>query len=85
MEEKHGPFIGITSEGVLQPCEIFPVQTANAYGYMWEWSAIDDDAGSKHAFDLFFECLEDARKHGYEPHFLDRENAGALAVVPVAA
>ena len=77
------PFIGITIEAVLRPCEIYPVQTQYGHGYVWEWSSVEDDDRSKQPFDLFFECLEDARHHGYEPHFLDRQQD--IAVVPVNA
>lgn len=80
-----GAFIGITIEGLLRPCEIYPVGTGSGYGYIWEWSAVERGMGSKHAFDFFFDCLDDARKHGYEPHFLDRDQEAKLAVVPVHA
>ena len=79
------PFIGITVEALLHPCEIYPVQTAVGYGYVWEWSDLDHEAHSKHSFDLFFDCLDDARRHGFEPHFLDRGHTAELAVVPVGA
>ena len=80
-----GRFIGITIEGLLRPCEIYPVPTGSGYGYVWEWSDVGRESGSKHPFDLFYECLDDARRHGYEPHFLDRNHVGGLAVVPVTA
>ena len=85
MEQPHSeaPFIGITVEAVLQPCEIYPVTTHVGYGYVWEWSAVGDEAKSRRPFDMFFDCLEDARQNGYEPHFLDR--AQDLTVVPVSA
>ena len=75
------PFIGITVEALLRPCEIYPVASQAGHGYLWEWSAVADDARSRQAFDMFFDCLEDARHHGYEPHFLDRTQD--LTVVPV--
>jgi hypothetical protein len=78
------PFIGITIEALLHPCEIYPVDVPCGHGYMWEWSAVADDIRSEHAFDLFFDCLEDARRHGYEPHFLDRQQPD-MTVVPVTA
>jgi hypothetical protein len=75
------PFIGITVEAVLRPCEIYPVHTQCGHGYVWEWSAVAEDARSSRPFDMFFDCLDDARRHGFEPHFLDREQ---VAVVPVS-
>ena len=78
------PFIGITVEAVLHPCEIYPVRTQYGHGYVWEWSTVDSDEHSNQTFDLFFECLQDARRHGYEPHFLDRQQPD-ITVVPVNA
>jgi hypothetical protein len=74
------PFIGITVEALLRPCEIYPLRTQCGHGYVWEWSAVAEDARSTRSFDMFFDCLEDARQHGFEPHFLDRKE---VAVVPV--
>lgn len=76
-------FIGITIEALLRPSEIYPVGVACAHGYVWEWSAVEDDVRSEHTFDMFFDCLEDARQHGYEPHFLDRQQN--ISVVPFTA
>lgn len=79
--QSEGAFIGITVEALLRPCEIYPIATQLGHGYVWEWSAVADETKSGHLFDMFFDCLEDARHHGYEPHFLER--AQAIAVVPV--
>jgi hypothetical protein len=78
------PFIGITIEALLRPCEIYPVRVPFGHGYVWEWAAADRNAKSDRTFDLFYDCLDDARLHGYEPHFMD-EHATDIAVVPVAA
>ena len=75
------PFIGITVEALLRPCEIYPVRTQCGHGYVWEWSAVAEDARSSRPFDMFFDCLDDARRNGFEPHFLDREQ---VSVVPVS-
>ena len=78
-------FIGITVEALLRPCEIYPIRTATGNGYVWEWAAIERDLKSKRTFDLFFDCLDDARTHGYEPHFIDAQRGGDFAVVPMTA
>ena len=78
-------FIGITIEGLLRPCEIYPVQVAFGHGYVWEWAAVDRATRSQRTFDMFFDCLEDARRNGYEPHFLGGEHTPDIAVVPVSA
>jgi hypothetical protein len=80
--QSEAPFIGITIEALLRPCEIYPVRVQCGHGYVWEWCAVADEAKSAQCFDMFFDCLEDARKHGYEPHFLDRQQD--IAVVPVS-
>ncbi|MGZ8263669.1 MAG: hypothetical protein ACXW2I_05695 [Burkholderiales bacterium] len=82
-----GRFIGITVEALLHPCEIYPVPSGSGSGngYVWEWSAVGDAAKSSCCFDMFFDCLDDARQHGYEPHFLDRNAGTNITVVPVNA
>ena len=77
-------FIGITVEALLRPCEIYPVRVGSGNGYVWEWSAIEREAKSRHTFDLFFDCLDDARVHGFEPHFIDDQTTD-ISVVPVTA
>ena len=77
-------FIGITIEALLRPCEIYPVRVSCGNGYVWEWSAVEGSLKSKRMFDLFFDCLDDARMHGYEPHFIDDQTTD-ISVVPVTA
>ena len=77
------PFIGITIEALLRRCEIYPVGVQYGHGYVWVWSAVSDEAQSQQTFEMFFDCLKDAREHGYEPPFLDRPHD--MTVVPVIA
>ena len=84
-QENQLRFIGITAEGLLRPCEIYPVRVPFGHGYVWEWSTAGGPSGSQRTFDMFFDCLEDARKHGFEPHFLDGQDATDISVVPVTA
>lgn len=35
-------------------------------GYAWSWHCPADGASSKTTFPHYFECLTDAREHGYE-------------------
>jgi hypothetical protein len=77
-------FIGLTVEALLRPCEIYPVPSGSGNGFVWEWSAVGEAGKSKRCFELFFDCLDDARRHGYEPHFLDRGMPN-ISVVPVTA
>ena len=78
------PFIGITVEALLRPCEIYPIRTQCGHGYVWEWSAVAEDSRSSRPFDMFFDCLNDARMNGFEPHFMDG-GATDIEVVPVTA
>lgn len=75
-------FIGLTVEALLRPCEIYPVPSGSGNGYVWEWSAVGEAGKSNRCFELFFDCLDDARTQGYEPHFLDRAMTN-IALVPV--
>ncbi len=84
-QQDQSRFIGIDVEGVLQPCEIYPISVAVGHGYVWEWSALEGSSRSGHTFDMFFDCLEDARRHGYEPHFLDAQHTTDISVIPVMA
>jgi hypothetical protein len=77
------PFIGITIEAWSRPCEICPLRVQYGNGFVWEWASLADDTRSEQTFEWFFECLEDARKHGYDPQFLDRRHD--LTVVPMRA
>jgi hypothetical protein len=78
-------FIGINIEGLLRPCEIYPVRVAFGHGYVWEWAAVERSTHSERSFDMFYDCLDDARQHGYEPHFLDNEETADISLVPVIA
>jgi hypothetical protein len=78
-------FIGIKIEGLLRPFEINPLNVPFGHGYVWEWAAVDRAIRSERTFDMFFDCLEDARRHGYEPHFLEGEQTTDISVVPVSA
>ena len=78
-------FIGITIEALLRPCEIYPVRIPSSNGYVWEWSAVERATKSGQTFDLFFDCLDDARMHGYEPHFIDAGQTADISVVPITA
>ena len=45
---------------------VVPIPAPNAHGYRWQWRSEDDDQVSARAFELFYDCLCDARSHGYE-------------------
>ena len=44
-------------------CQIYPV-AARAGVYQWKWRDADGKQESSRAFELFYDCVEDARSHG---------------------
>ena len=62
---------------------IVALPTRSAGNYRWRWVSNDGASASAHEFDLFFECLEDARKHGHEVELRAPDvNAVNLALEP---
>ena len=45
---------------------IVPIPAPNVQGYRWEWRSEDGERVSTRAFELFYDCLCDARSSGYE-------------------
>lgn len=39
---------------------------ASGTGYVWKWRDVDRGLDCKSEFTLYYDCLTDARKHGYE-------------------
>lgn len=44
-------------------CQIYPVHVSSGT-YQWKWRCKDGKRKSDRAFDLFYDCVEDARNHG---------------------
>ena len=44
-------------------CHIYPV-AARAGLFQWKWRGDDGKQKSSQSFDLFYDCVEDARSHG---------------------
>ena len=49
----------------MKTCHIYPVSSGTG-GYQWRWLCIDGKrkSSSSRAFELFYDCVEDARNHG---------------------
>jgi hypothetical protein len=51
------------------PCEIFPVPHKTKF--RWKWRALSEDGKPKkesaESYELFYECVCAARRHGYAP------------------
>lgn len=37
---------------------------SNSHGYVWRWKG--SDGASSECFNFYFECMDDARRQGYE-------------------
>jgi hypothetical protein len=44
-------------------CHIYPVAAAGG-AFHWKWRCDDGKRKSSRAFELFYDCVEDARSHG---------------------
>ena len=51
------------------PCEIYHVP--HKAKFRWKWRQLAEDGSvkeeSKESYELFYECVVDARKHGFQP------------------
>jgi len=52
----------------MKPGEIFCTR-ATGPAFAWKWRSADGKHESKNAFNYYYECLEDARRHGYNAEF----------------
>jgi hypothetical protein len=43
-------------------CHVYPVPAGGTY--QWKWRSEDGKRRSSRAFELFYDCVEDARSHG---------------------
>ena len=50
----------------MKTAEIFSVTSRLPHGYGWKWRCHATKTESSETFGLFYECVQDARKHGYE-------------------
>ena len=54
-------------------CHIYPVASAaGARPFEWRWRCKDGKRKSSRAFELYYDCVEDARSHGVD---IDLERA----------
>jgi hypothetical protein len=65
----------------VKTCHIYPV-SAGGGAYRWKWRCIEGKrkTGSTRAFELFYDCVEDARNHGADVDLdhVHQEIAGAV-------
>jgi hypothetical protein len=53
-----------TKGGRSSRCTIKAV-AQSADGFEWRWYSADSGRRSAHAYQYFYECLQDARRHGF--------------------
>ena len=50
----------------MKTAEISAIPAGEAPGYAWTWRCSADNRASKSAFTFYYDCVMDAKKHGYE-------------------
>ena len=50
----------------MKIAEIFATSAGAEPGYIWKWRCRTTNATSAQSFPLYFDCVLDAREHGYE-------------------
>ena len=50
----------------MSMCQLFPVPHGNKSEFRWEWRANDNSQRSEQSFERYHDCMEDARRHGFE-------------------
>jgi hypothetical protein len=45
-------------------CHIYPVAAGGTF--QWKWRGKDGKSTSERTFELFYDCVEDARQHGVD-------------------
>ncbi|MDB5902400.1 MAG: hypothetical protein JWM26_1278 [Betaproteobacteria bacterium] len=49
----------------MKTARLFSIQVPQSTAFVWKWRCSDGKAESKQSFDLYYDCVEDARKNGY--------------------
>jgi len=51
--------------------QIVPVESKNEVGYAWQWKREDGKGKTSRVsdgvYDYYYDCVMDAKKHGYDP------------------
>ena len=50
----------------MRICRLYPVHSTNVHDFKWEWRSERCERRSSKKFDLFHDCMQDARRHGFE-------------------
>ena len=55
----------------MKKAEIYPIPAGHSPGYVWKWRCAIDKSHCKDAFLLYYDCVADAKKKGYEVEFTE--------------
>ena len=50
----------------MKKAEIYTIPAGHEPGYAWKWRSTDGRIISADTFQLYYDCVTDARKHGLE-------------------
>lgn len=50
----------------MKTAMICAISTPDAPGYVWKWTCTSDRRQSASSFSYYYDCVTDARQHGYE-------------------
>ena len=50
----------------MKKAQVYTIPAGQASGYVWKWRSAEGNAGSSQSFELYYDCVCDARSHGYE-------------------
>ena len=71
----------------MKTAKICPISSGEAPGYAWRWTCESDKTQSATIFAYYYDCVTDAREHGYVVEFTRAHGAMApegagFALVP---
>jgi hypothetical protein len=50
----------------MKKAEIYSIPVKHQPGYAWKWRTLTGKTESRASFGFYFDCLGDARDHGYD-------------------
>jgi hypothetical protein len=50
----------------MKTATVFTIATGEPHGYAWKWRCATGTVTSAGTFPFYYDCITDARKHGYE-------------------
>lgn len=63
----------------MKTAKIYSLPAGGETGYAWKWTCEEQGVTSKNTFALYYDCLSDAREHGYHVELTQAHGATAPA------